>query len=81
MAKRSDGVLDAFIDSINRTGGSSSIWTAMLFIAGGLLSTYMGFAERYLPTMAGGPLALLIGVIILYKSVLKQQKKRRSVRS
>jgi membrane protein DedA with SNARE-associated domain len=81
MSRRKDGALDAFIDSINRTGGSSSIWVAILFIAGGLLSSYMGFSERYLPTMFGGPLVLLIGAIILYKSLHKQQKKRRSSRS
>lgn len=79
MGRRKSGisyVIDSFIDSINRTGGSSSIWVASLFLIGGLLSSYMGYSERYLPTMLGGPIAIIIGIAIFYKSAHRQKRKK-----
>jgi len=81
MGRKQSGIsylLESFIDSINRTGGSSSVWVASLFLVGGLLSTYMGFSEQYLPTMVGGPLAVLIALAIFYKSLHRQKRKRHA---
>jgi hypothetical protein len=69
--------LDSFIHSIDRMGESSSWITAFLFVAGGALSFYVGYTDNYMPSLLGGPLAVVIGFVIFYRAVTMNQKSRR----
>ena len=71
-------LLDSFINSINRMGESSSWITAFLFLAGGALSLYVGYSDNYMPSLLGGPIAMLIGLVIFYKAWALRQKTQRN---
>jgi hypothetical protein len=71
-------LLDSFMKSINRMGENSSWITAFLFVAGGLLSFYVGYSDNYMPSLIGGPVTILIGLIIFYKAWQISQKSRRN---
>lgn len=59
--------------------GESSSWiTASLFLAGGILSFYVGYSDNYMPSLLGGPIAILIGLVIFYKAWTLHQKTQRN---
>lgn len=74
------GLLDSFIASVNRTGGSS--WpVAAIFLLGGMFSAYVGYTSPSLLLMLGGVLATLIGFMLTYKtwhSAAGKKRKRRA---
>ncbi len=70
-------LLDSFISSINRMGESSSWISAILFVAGGILSFYVGYSDNYMPSLLGGPVAVLIGIVIFYRALSMSQKARK----
>jgi hypothetical protein len=86
--KKSSGTFNLtgqFLSSVNRMGESSSWLTAFIFLAGGAFSIYIGYGEHYIPTLLGGPVAVLIGLIICYKAwsmhrEKAQRKKRKSLK-
>lgn len=68
--------------------GEGSSWlTAFVFLAGGAFSIYIGYGEQYVPTMLGGPIAIIIGLIVLYKAwnihreKMQRRRKRKSVKN
>jgi putative Mn2+ efflux pump MntP len=69
-------LFDSFTNSINTSGGSTSVLTAIIFIAGGLLSTYVGYSDAALFNLVGGLIAILIGILIIIKARTQKQKKR-----
>lgn len=67
--------------------GEGSSWlTAFVFLAGGAFSFYIGYGDRYVPTLLGGPIAILIGLFVCYKAwtqhreKIQKRKKRHSLK-
>lgn len=81
--KKKNGVgtlIDSFITSVNRTGGSS--WpVAAVFLIGGTFSAYVGYTSPSLLLMFGGCMAMLIGFMLAYKAwyTAAGKKRRRRV--
>jgi hypothetical protein len=73
-------LIDSFIESVNRTGGSS--WSvAVIFLFGGVFSAYVGYTGPSLLLMLGGGLAMLIGFMLCYKAWYAGAGKKRKRRA
>ena len=81
--KKKNGVgtlIDSFITSVNRTGGSS--WSvAAIFLIGGTFSAYVGYTSPSLLLMFGGGIAMLIGFMLCYKAWYSAAGKKRKHRA
>jgi hypothetical protein len=61
--------------------GEGSSWiTGAIFLGGGILSTYVGYYDNYMPNLLLGPVAILIGVIICVRAYIMHQKYRQQKR-
>ena len=71
----------AFIESISMPfeglGYRALLFVSILFCGAGLLSTYLGVTDHYTITLVGGPISLLIGIVLIIKSVHKHSVARQ----
>lgn len=73
-------LIDSFIASVNRAGGSS--WSiAAIFLLGGTFSAYVGYTSPSLLLMLGGALSMLIGFMLSYKAWYSGMGKKRRHRA
>jgi hypothetical protein len=58
-------------------GHRTLFFFSILFFMAGSVATYLGVADHYTITLIGGPVSILIGIMLMFKGIHKHNLARQ----